>query len=367
VPITIGGREMRPGESTGEARRRLGLGRNYKAGGGETPPNPRAYQGGEKSPQYRAAYEAWLNRKNGSGGGGSDGSSGRGRDTATFTGYLRAMGLDELERFVDNWTRQGLTWPEIQMLLEDPKTEPGQVVDRIYPELREYRTNNPGFPPISIGAIQEYRQDLSQMVQQRGLAEAFGNVNDVARKWMTAPNGGKSLVEMGERLDLLQGEVAAIATSPAVQAELEAWERFYGVRPSLSDLTALVINPDESAPRLQQKFASVRFDVAAGREGFGDLSVGEAERLANAGIDPNRSQETFGALVRNRELFGALDRGEDTIDRDTQMDAAFGLSNAEAARRRIDDRARRRAARFQGGGQVASGRFGGLAGLSTAS
>lgn len=281
---------------------------------------------------------------------------------ASIIGILRTLGLEELQAEVDALVRQGLTWPEIENMLNDPTSSIGRVVDRIYPELREYREANPGMPPINIAAIQQYREGLNQMVSVRGLSEAFPDVPGTARRWITQ---GKSLVEIGERLDLLEGQVAGLAANPVVQSELDAWERFYGVRPTLQNLVALTINPEESVPRLQRKFASVALDVSAGRQGFGDLAVNEAERLADAGVDVAQAGQTFGALAANRELFSPLERNEDEITRDEQLNAGFSLGNADAARRRIEQRRGQRVGRFAGGGGISTGRDGGMAGLAT--
>jgi hypothetical protein len=276
---------------------------------------------------------------------------------ATISNLLRQYGLEELIPLVDQWVRGGMSWPEVEAQLRDPSTSAGQVFDRHFPEVRQRREAN--LAPMSVAQIQSYRTTLNQLVSARGLSEAFPDIKETARQWIV---GDKGLDEMAERLDMLEGNVARqIAGDPNVQAELEAWERYYGVRPTLGNLVAMAINPAEATPALARRFASVRFDQEAGRAGFGDLDRGEAERLTDLGVDASRSGEQFGALVRSRELFGALDRGEDNIDRATQLDAAF--SNSEAAKRRIEDRARRRVAQSQAGGSLATSRrgFGGLA------
>lgn len=313
-----------------------------------------------RAPDIQAAGAAASGASSTGGPAGSAAAGGAAGSGGPFGSLLRQYGLEELVPMVDAWIRQGLTWAEIESQLLDTSTSAGKVVDRLYPEIRERR--DAGLSPVSIQQIQSYRSTLNQLVSARGLAEAFPDIKETARRWIV---GDKGLDEMAERLDLLEGNVARqIAGDPSVQAELEAWERYYGVKPSLGNLVAMVINPKEAAPALARRFSSVRFDVEAGRAGFGDLDRGEAERLSDLGVDAARSGEQFGALVRSRELFEALDRGEEAIDRGAQLDAAF--SNKEAAKRRIEDKARRRVAQSQGGGRLATSRRG-FGGLATAS
>lgn len=298
------------------------------------------------------------------GGGGTNGGGGTAPATfnaeaaATITGYLREMGMEGVESEVDRLVRRGMSWPEIQLLLEDRTSTLGRQVERLYPEYFDYRDANQGGPPITIAAIQQYRQQARQLIDNRGLGEAFPDVNAQVRKWIV---GGVDLEEVGQRFDLLEGYVAA---SPGTWADAEAWTRFYGVAPTLGQLTAMAINPQEALPRLQRQFASVRLDVEAGRAGFGDLSVNEAESIAETGATD--AAQRFGALAASKELFSPLDRGEDEITRQEQISAGFGLQNADAARRRIEQRAARRTARFQGGGALATSRSG-FGGLSTSS
>lgn len=302
------------------------------------------------------------------GGGTGSGSSLDRESVATISNLLRQYGLEELIPRVDRWVRDGLTWPEIEARLNDPSSDAGQVVDRLYPELREYRENptNSGLPPINIATVQTYRQTLGRFVNERGYSAAFPTpdaVREAARRWIVA---GKGMDEMARRFDILEQNAVVMAqTDPTLQAQLDAWERFYGQKPTTGDLVSMALNPSEAAPVIERRFASVRFDREAGLAGFGDLDREEAERLSDLGVDAARSGQTFGALAANRELFNPLDRGEDAITRQEQMDAGF--TNSAAAKKRIEDRARRRTARFEGGGSLATSRDGAFGGLATSS
>lgn len=285
----------------------------------------------------------------------------RSQDTAAFLGYLSSLGLDELRSFVDSWVRKGMTWAEIQMMLEDPNTQPGRVVDRLYPELREVR--EAGKPPVSIADIQNARLMTQQGLHERGLS-SYVDVKKLAHDWIV---GEVSVAEGLDRVDAVAEEALAFAREdPATKAELEGWERFYGVAPTAAEILGMALKPDIATADVKRRAEAVRLDREAGRAGFGDLSQTEAERLVDLGAASRQAGATFGALTANRELFSALDAGEDVISREDQL--AAGFTNSAAAQKRIEDRRRRRVAGFQGGGGLAATRsgFGGLATSSDA-
>jgi hypothetical protein len=109
---------------------------------------------------------------------------------------------------------------------------------------------------------------------------------------------------------------------------------------------------------LSRMVAAGQMSFAARRAGYDDggLERAEAERLAALGISKDQATEGFGNLATQRELWGPLpgmENSEDTIGRDTQLDAEFG-GNAYARERRRRQ-ARQRTAAFQrSGGLYAS-------------
>lgn len=269
---------------------------------------------------------------------------------ANVSSLLRQYGLDELIPMVDTWVRQGMSWPEIEGQLMDIATPAGKVVDRLYPEIRLRR--DAGRAPVSIADIQSYRTRAREMLGAMGVPEGFFDdtsdftdfiVNDI------------SLTELRDRAG--EYEVYGQQLSQGNAAELEAFERMYGVKPTAFEVAALALDPAKALPAIQRKFRSVGLDVQAGRAGFGDLSRTEAERLVDVGVTDEQANQGFGTLAASQELFDPLPGlAEAAIGRQEQLGAAF--EGDAAARRRIERRARGRAARFQGGGGFASGREG---------
>lgn len=298
-------------------------------------PNPGTRTG--KSSEQKAADKAEKRR--------------RAAAKASIRHLLDQAGLGDLSPFIDQWVRDGLSPDEITAQLYDPKSKAGKVVDKIYPELRLRAEKGLRF--MSIDQIQGHRQAIERTGRLLGLPEQFWNteaqqkliVDDVSPDEYNAR--GEEYASLGlEELD----------RDPVKRAELEAFERYYNVKLQPGEIAGLIFDTATSLPSLKKRINSVRLDVAAGRAKYGDLSKLEAERLSDVGVDANQAVQGFGQLADSRELFGALDAGEDEIGRADQLGAVF--EGNSQARRRIDERARRRVAAFQQGGGFANTREG---------
>lgn len=109
----------------------------------------------------------------------------------------------------------------------------------------------------------------------------------------------------------------------------------------------------QSEPTLRKKFEAAQAATLAQQTGYGQLDVGQAERVGVSGQSVAGQTQAFGDLAQRQELFKAQDAGEQDISRDTQIAGAFeGNAAALAA---IDARAKRRQARFNEGGGFAQG------------
>ena len=274
---------------------------------------------------------------------------------ASYQSTLNQYELGELSGEIDAWIRQGLTWDQVWLQLMDPSTRAGQVVDRIYPELRQVR--EAGLPPVTIADVLNNKRMTIQGLSERGIS-GYVDARALARQWTV---GAVSVREGLARVDAVLDDALAFARNdPETSAELESWERFYEVDLTPADILGMATKPDVALRDLRRRSEAVRFDVEAGRAGFGDLSRREAEGLTDLGVEARQSGGTFGALASSRELFTPLDRGEDRITREEQL--AAGFSNSAAATKRIEDRRRRRQAAFGAGGGFAVDRagYGGL-------
>lgn len=277
---------------------------------------------------------------------------------ASIKNILRQYGLDELVPSVDGWVRQGLSWPEIEVMLRDPSTPAGKVFDRYYPEVR-IRAEK-GLKPMSVAEIQAYRQTVAQVGKSLGLPEDFYS-KDYASKLI---EGDVSPSEFQDRAnEYATLGLQELAADPVKQQELEAFERYYAVQLKPGEIAGMIFNTDLALPTLKKRINAVQLDAAAGRVGFGDLTRSEAERLAELGVSQQQAVQGFGSLTDTGEVFAPLPGEEATqtaIGRQEQLGAAF--EGDSRARKRIETRQRQRASVFAGGGGFAADKagFGGI-------
>lgn len=264
---------------------------------------------------------------------------------ALIQGTLREMGLpDSLADWAWSELVAGKSQAEILIALynrDEFKAE--------YPEIEARR--KAGLAPISPYDVIKYRQEAHQMFRNAGLPPGFFDSKDDFSRYII---GDLSLKELGDRIS-----GAAQAYYNTAPEDREEWRRLgFGD----GDGAAYWLDPDIAQPLLQKRTAAAQLSGTAVRTGFGGLSTDEALGLAELDVSSAQAEQGFGTLVRNRELFGALDAGEDQIGREEQLGA--GLRGNAAAQRRIEDRAARRRARFQSGGQFAASQQG-MGGLGT--
>lgn len=213
-----------------------------------------------------------------------------------------------------------------------------------------------GLPAISVDEVLDYERKARQLFQAAGLPPGFYDSPD---DFYTFLVNDVSLSELNSRVEVARDFV--YRTDPATRAEMQ---RLYGL--TEGEEVAYVLDRTRALPLIQSQFLAAQNAGVARRSGYGQLTLTEAERLSALGIDPNRAEQGFGALVASRQLFGALpgmENAEDAITRDEQLGAAFG--GDANARERLERRAEGRVASFKGGGGFVADREG-FAGLGTA-
>lgn len=264
---------------------------------------------------------------------------------ARLNEVLSGYGLGSLGPRIQRWLVEGRSEAEIPQLLR----ETDEFKQR-FPAIVERERK--GLAPISPEEYINYERGVHQMMRQAGLPQGFYDSPEDFTRFIA---GDVSLAELGERVTLAAN--AAFNAPQEVRDALAQW----GVGPG--ELTAYWLDPDKAQPVLERRYAAATLAGTAQRTGWGNLRENEATGLAQQGITAQQAEQGFATLADSRELFGALDAGEDEIGRGEQLDATFA-GNANA-RRRIEQRARRRQARFQGGGGFASSQEG-LVGLGDA-
>ena len=203
-----------------------------------------------------------------------------------------------------------------------------------------------GLPQISVAEALSYERQTIQMFRSAGLPEGF---YDEPSDFADLIAKDVSVAELSQRVRIAED---AVYNAPAQErAELE---RLYGIGPG--NLAAYWIDPDKALPTITRKYESARRSGTALRAGYGTLAQGEAESLVDQGITQEQATQGFSDLARSQELFRSLDAGETEIDRETQLGATF--SGDAAAKRKIEDRQKRRTNVFEQGGGFSVGQQG---------
>lgn len=266
------------------------------------------------------------------------------RDKDALARIKNVLGNYGLEDLADWAWQQILGGKGEAEIMQDLRDHP--VFKREFPEIEE-RTKRK-LAPLSPGEIVSYRKNARQMMRAAGLPDGFYDSKDDFTKLLVSD---VSLSELNERVE--KAREATFAIPSAVRTRLE--QRF-GVTPGSGLLTSFFLDPDRALPLIQRDVNAAKIGGRADMAGYAGLSNDKAAELADAGVSEGDAVQGFGELSRQRELFTSLDRGEDTIDQDTQLGAAF--ANNGNAQRRIQERQRRRQARFSDGGGFASGQRG---------
>lgn len=272
---------------------------------------------------------------------------------ASIKNTLNQYGLSDLVPLVDQWVRDGLSWPEIEGMLRDPKSTPGKVFDAMYPEIR-LRTEA-GLQPLSVTQIQQYRTDAKALMRAAGLPSGF---YDSKEDFTTLLVGDVSVSELNERIN--QGFVQVAQAPKEVR---ESFGEFFGVNGDAA-LAAYFLDADRAIPVLAEEVEVAKIGGASKAFGY-NLNVGRARQVAGTNVSYEQARNTFSGLRTMDGLF------EETITEATNftaeqegVDAAFGLDAGDADRK-LKDRLGQRVAAGSGVGSAASGDRG-VFGLGTA-
>lgn len=217
------------------------------------------------------------------------------------------------------------------------------------PDQQAYKDRFPYMAPLAAKgrAISEAQAiDLERTMYQLG--HQYGLTDSVLTKGLVNGmiEGETSPAEFEQRLKI--GQLASSNAVPEVAQELN---RLYGI--NRGDITSLVLDPKNSTQDLLRKMQAAQDAAAASLSGYGQLTVAEAERLSQLGIDFTQAQQGFGHLFHERELFTPLpgEQGQPAIGQDQQLAAEFG--GDAAAQEAIQRKAGARLAPFRGGGSFA--------------
>jgi hypothetical protein len=158
--------------------------------------------------------------------------------------------------------------------------------------------------------------------------------------------GNVSPVELSSRVT--EGYLAVANSDQSVRDEMR---RLYGLTDG--EMVAYYLDPQKALPIIEREVATARVGAAAARAGFSNVLDREAlERFTALGVGEQQAGEVFGFLGGATELLTPLEAGETALD---VTDTALGLAGqSPEALQRLRTQQRRRQARFEGGGQLAT-------------
>ena len=237
---------------------------------------------------------------------------------------LAPYGLEALaDSAVDQFLDGVVSGPELELWLE---SQP--VVQERFSAVFERRKQ--GLPPISILDVVEYERRARELSSMYDLPDGFIDVNRLLVNDV-------SLSELGERV---QNAADVIEQRPDVVEQLQT---MYNL--SAGDAIAYALDPDTGLPAVQRRFAAARVGAQAARQGFGQLTGQEAERLTTSGVDEGQAEQGFAALGRMGQVTGRLaDEAVDAMSRDAQLGVVAGEQPAISELQR---RQQRRVATFE--------------------
>jgi len=255
-----------------------------------------------------------------------------------ITDTLREYGLENLVGFVNDYITNNDNVTRDSLLVELRKQPEYQQRFSANEQRRKA-----GLPVIPENEYLSMEREYAQLLRAAGLPPGF---YDGAEDFTNFIANDISISELNSRVE--QGYLAVTMSNPEVVRQMR---ELYGV--SESQLAAYFLDPTRAAPILKRQAESAQI-AAQGRLLAGEqISVAQAEELAQAGVTQDQARAGFAAIEQAQGLFTAnLEEGSD-IGLQEQIGAVFGTS--AAAQQRLRQRARKRQAQFETGGGFTSG------------
>lgn len=223
-----------------------------------------------------------------------------------------------------------------------------------------------GNPALSVGEYQTYQSNVLQAAQAAGLPPGMVTAQEVA----TLAAGNVSQAEYTARLN----NVTAMVTN-ADPAVLQSFNDYFGAGYGTAhgplttgQLAAIVLDPTNAEPLIQQQIAAAQVGGSAQVAGLGSVSETEAMKIAqsNAGLSQAQISSAIGSVAPLTPLEAALPgtpSPQSTVNADTLVGSVL-LPTAENTRALQVAEETRKAPFAGGGGDVSTQK--GLVGAGSA-
>ena len=265
---------------------------------------------------------------------------------AVIQNLMAEYGLASLSQFVEDMVfKEDIIDPNVLLGRIRQTTEYKDRFKGI--ELRRAKGLNVPSEAEYIGLENTYRQLMRTAAIP---ADLFDQPDDLAN----LIGNDVSPSELSARIN--DGYQAVAQANPEVVTQMR---RLYGLQDG--ELAAYFLDPERTTPYLLRQARSAQIAGQAKLQAGQEITMGQAEQLATAGVTQEQAQQGFQTIAQSQELFNPLaGTTEATIGVEEQIAGIFGQS--AAAQQRIRQRQRERQAAFEAGGRFA-GQGGTVTGL----
>lgn len=208
-------------------------------------------------------------------------------------------------------------------------------------------------PEFSITDYLRQEQAYKNAMQGRGLPAGFYDTTEKLGKFM---ENDISPAEISQRVE--KGFLAVQDADPEVLRQLK---EFY---PDVSkgDIASFFMDPTVATDIIVNRAQVAQIGSEAKRQANIQLTETQAESLRKQGIEQPVAARGFARIAEEKQIYQALQTGEDAITQEEQIAGTFGTSAAAA--QRIEQRKRKRKAEFEAGGGFLASQAGSI-GLGT--
>lgn len=209
---------------------------------------------------------------------------------ASIEAMLQGYGLGDLAPWAVGLLTDGASSDRIELELEQQPA----FLER-FPVIAQRRAE--GLPPVSVAEVLSYERQVSELESFYGMPSGTIDAQDAMGADMS----------YNELQAGLAAEVTFRQSDPETQ---RIAAEFYGMGATQGEVIAMLINEDVGLPVLQQRVQAAQVASESVTQGFGDLTLEEAESLVSRGVDEAAARDAFSVLARSEQLTRNFSRSQ---------------------------------------------------------
>jgi len=269
--------------------------------------------------------------------------------------WLQYFSSDFLNNMIDLIVFQGVTDPNVLIdeirQTDDYKQRFAGLVQR----------QQKGLPPMKESEYLEYERTIFGILNSYGITDIFAEGGITSQnfrdKVATLVAGNVDAIDFSRRIDKGYAQV-----KESYDQVKNAFEEFYGVTPTESDLLTYFLDPSKGVEVLENQIATAQIGGAAMKYGL-NITRSRAEFLKQYGVTEQLATQGFSEVAKEKESLTKLARihSISPLSEEQIQDYVFHEDTQVAGqRKRIFDTA---LSEFQAGTTGRFSRTGGLSGL----